>query len=100
VHPIGMLKTVLKCMSVIFFVCGLLAANLSAQQTLSEEERAYASKFFDELRTIFGRFRDMDLQRVFLEAQPIQCLELLGRKGEWRPVAFFNEDRNLGDWCG
>jgi hypothetical protein len=94
-----MVKTVLKCMRVILFICGLLAANLPAQQNQSEAESAYGSKFFDELRSIFGRFRDMDLQRVFLEAQPIQCSELLGRKGEWRPVAFFNEDRKLGDWC-
>jgi hypothetical protein len=94
-----MVKTVLKCIGVILFICGLLAVSLPAQERQSGEKSAYGSKFFDELRTIFGRFRDMDLQRVFLEAQPIQCSELLGRKGEWRPVAFFNEDRKLGDWC-
>ena len=95
----GMVKKIHQCMCVVLFICGLLAANLPAQQTQSGEKSAYGSKFFDELRTIFGKFRDMDLQRVFLEAQPIQCSELLGRKGEWRPVAFFNEDRKLGDWC-
>jgi hypothetical protein len=63
------------------------------------EDGAYGSRFFDQLRTIFGRFRDSDLERVFEEAQQIQCSELLGRSGQWRPVAFFNEDRRLGDWC-
>ncbi len=65
----------------------------------SDKEGAYGSRFFDQLRAIFGRFRDADLQRVFQEAQPIQCSELVGRKGEWRTVAFFNENRELGDWC-
>jgi hypothetical protein len=88
--------------SVLFFICGLLAADLPAQQRhriRSNEEDTYGSKFFDQLHAIFGKFRDMDLQRVFQEAQPIQCSELVGRKGEWRSVAFFNEDRKLGDWC-
>ena len=98
-HPISMFKTVSKSVRVILFICVLLTTNLPAQQKQFEEERAYGSKFFDELRTIFGRFRDMELQRVFQEAHPIQCSELVGRKGEWRPVAFFNEDRKLGDWC-
>jgi hypothetical protein len=65
----------------------------------SVEESAYGSRFFDQLKAIFGKFRDSDLQRVFQDAQPIQCSELLGRSGQWRPVAFFNEDRSLGDWC-
>lgn len=56
------------------------------------------SKFFDQLRTLFGRFRDGDLDRAFEAAQPIQCSELISDNGEWRPVAFFNEDRRLGDW--
>ena len=32
-------------------------------------------------------------------AEPIQCSELVVGKGQWRTVAFFNEDRSLGDWC-
>ena len=85
-----------------FTLCTFAAGNLSGRQgqpVQSEDESAYGSKFFDQLHTIFGRFRDLDLQRVFQESQPIQCSELVGRKGEWRPVAFFNEDRSLGDWC-
>jgi len=87
----------------VLFSCAFLFvfAPLPAQQQPSQptEESAYGSRFFDQLRTIFGRFRNSDLQRVFQEAQPVQCSELIGRKGEWRPVAFFNEDRKLGDWC-
>jgi len=72
---------------------GLLAAvNASAQV-----ER-YDRKFFLQLRTVFGRFRDSDLQRVFETARPIQCSELVNDEGEWRTVAFFNEKRELGDW--
>jgi hypothetical protein len=91
----------LKYVLVLLIVCGSSIAPIRAQQdqkVQSDDESTYGSKFFDQLRTIFGRFRDMDLQRVFQEAQPIQCSELVGRKGEWRPVAFFNEDRKLGDW--
>ena len=97
-----MIKRVLKSFCVIIFVCGLWAASLLAQQerfAQSDGEDTYGARFFEQLHAIFGRFRDMDLQRVFQEARPIQCSELVGRKGEWRPVAFFNEDRKLGDWC-
>jgi hypothetical protein len=96
-----MKKRAFKYLPVLLIVCGWSIAPIPAQQAQkvqSDDESTYGSKFFDQLRTIFGRFRDMDLQRVFQEAQPIQCAELVGRKGEWRPVAFFNEDRTLGDW--
>lgn len=69
------------------------------QQAPARDEDAYGSKFFDQLRTIFGRFRDADLQRAFQKAEPIQCSELVINKGEWRTVAFVNEDRSLGEWC-
>src|SRR3989441_8557475 len=58
----------------------------------------YDRKFFVQLRGVFGRFRDSDLQRVFDTAHPIQCSELASGDGEWRTVAFFNEKRELGDW--
>lgn len=95
------LKGFRRFCSILFIGC-LLSAGLTGQQrhrVQYEEEDAYGSKFFDQLHAIFGKFRDMDLQRVFREAQSIQCSELVGRKGEWRPVAFFNENRRLGDWC-
>jgi hypothetical protein len=58
----------------------------------------YGARFFEELQRIFGRFRDADLKRVFDTARPVQCSELVTDKGEWREVAFFNENRKLGDW--
>jgi hypothetical protein len=79
------------------FLNAVLISELPAQQEESDNS-AYDSKFFDQLRAVFGRFRNADLQSAFREAQQIHCSELVGRKGEWRPVAFFNEDRSLGDW--
>lgn len=86
------------CRAAVLIVCALLVYPGIPGQSQSEPE-SYGSKFFDQLRSIFGVFRESDLQRVFEESKPIQCSELVGRKGEWRPVAFFNEDRTLGDWC-
>jgi hypothetical protein len=86
----------------------LLAVNADAQPRRLEpravDDAAPANdgdsetKFFDQLRSLFGRFRDGDLDRAFEAAQPIRCSELISDNGEWRPVAFFNEDRRLGDW--
>lgn len=84
----------------------LLAALLLATSAHGQRERQvppaqdddYGAKFFDQLRRIFGRFRDADLRRVFESAGPIPCSELVTDKGEWREVAFFNENRKLGDW--
>jgi hypothetical protein len=64
----------------------------------SNNESDTETKFFYQLRSLFGRFRDGDLDRAFAAAQSIQCSELVSDNGEWRPVAFFNEDRRLGDW--
>ena len=88
---------------VVFLLLGILSTpgplRAQAEQQPQDEEEAYGTKFFEQLRTIFGKFRDADLQRVFQSAEPIQCQELIVGKGEWRTVAFFNEDRSLGDWC-
>jgi hypothetical protein len=92
---------ILKLFALIPF-CALLAADIPAQQDRQNkpgEESSYGSGFFDQLRSIFGRFRNSDLQNVFQEAQPIQCSELISHKGEWKQVAFFNKDRKLSDWC-
>src|ERR1051325_10814 len=70
------------------------------QRAASNEAQTdrYDRKFFIQLRGVFGRFRDSDLARVFDQAKPIQCSELVNDEGEWRTVAFFNENRDLGDW--
>jgi hypothetical protein len=86
----------------LLFVCLLLTATpLLAQrerQVPAPQNSESASKFFSQLKSIFGRFRDAELERAFQLADPIQCTELLSGKGEWRPVAFFNENRDLGGW--
>jgi hypothetical protein len=68
------------------------------RQIPASQDSDFGAKFFDELRRIFGLFRDADLKRVFQSARPIRCGDLTTDKGEWREVAFFNENRKLGDW--
>src|SRR5262252_9516504 len=86
----------------LFLVTALFAGtNAHGQrerQVPPPEQGDYGEKFFDELRRIFGRFRDSDLRRVFDSAGPIPCSELVTDIGEGREVAFFNENRKLGDW--
>jgi hypothetical protein len=88
-------------LKVLFFIFISLMASWAYAQREREVEppkEDYSGKFFDELRSIFGRFRDADLRRVFQMAHAIQCSDLVTDKGEWREVAFFNENRRLGDW--
>ena len=78
-------------------ICVLLVL-LGGIGVASGQVERYDRKFFIQLRGVFGRFRDSDLERVFDQAKPIQCSELVNDEGEWRTVAFFNENRDLGDW--
>ncbi len=98
-----MRKTLLGLsLAILIIISAWPAAGLGMQQDPQAQSGSggtYGSKFFDELHNIFGKFRNEDLQRVFQEAQPIECSELVGHKGQWRSVAFFNEDRRLGEWC-
>src|SRR5215471_1020902 len=80
---------------VVFVGIGLLVSTSEAQ---TSETQRYDRRFFVQLRTVFGRFRNADLDRAFDKAQPIQCSELVNDEAEWRTVAFFNEKRELGDW--
>src|SRR6185295_11172724 len=97
-----MLIRAVRPLIIVTFVLALFApAGLLAQrerQIPAPSEGDFGKKFFDQLSRIFGKFRDSDLQRVFQLAEPIQCTELVTGKGEWRPVAFFNEDPKLGAW--
>ena len=96
-------RAAVQPLRVLFLICVLFVpASIHAQrerQIQPPDESAYGSKFFDQLRSIFGIFRDADLRRAFQAAKPIQCSELVVSKGEWRTVAFYNEDRSLGEWC-
>jgi len=77
---------------------GVAPKLFSQREVPLPQQNEYGAMFFDQLRRIFGQFRDADLQRVFQMARPTQCSELVTDKGEWREVAFFNENRKLGDW--
>lgn len=59
-----------------------------------EAPGASEGRFFEQLRRLF---LEADLRRAFEMAQPVQCSTLTSGDGEWRPVAFFNENRNVGD---
>ncbi len=76
----------------------VMALPVSAQRERIADQSQSEQKFFEQLRNLFGRFRDGDLQRAFEMAGPIRCSDLVSGSGEWRSVAFFNEDRKLGDW--
>ena len=76
----------------------LLAQRERQVTSPSEDSDRFGHGFFDQLSAVFGRFRDLDLQRAFENARPIECSELINQKGEWHPVAFFNEKRDLGSW--
>src|SRR5215510_5193060 len=84
-----------KVSRVVFVIISLLAV---AGELQALETERYDRRFFVQLRTVFGRFRNTDLDRAFEKAQPIQCSELVNDEAEWRTVAFFNEKRELGDW--
>lgn len=98
-----MSESEVQLLRLLFLICALLLpADLFAQrqrQLQPPDESAYSSKFFEQLHKIFGIFREEDLRRVFQMAKPIRCSDLVASKGQWRTVAFFNEDRTLGEWC-
>src|SRR5690242_2826597 len=58
----------------------------------------FGSKFFDDLRSLFGRLQRSELDRAFQGAKPIRCSDLAGQAGEWKEVAFLNDDRKIGEW--
>ena len=92
------LRKPLVSLFVLFLALLTTATGYGQREVGSPPTQEYGARFFDQLQKIFGRFRDADLARVFKAAQPILCSELVTDKGEWREVAFFNENRKLGDW--
>src|SRR5215470_8225300 len=91
---------VFRLLLLILAISSIAEAAVQREQAIPrpDDSQQYGRRFFLQLRAVFGRFRDADLQRVFDNAQPIQCSELVNEPGEWRMVAFFNEKRELGDW--
>ena len=88
----------LLCLAAAFWCSTIIQAQREQQISPPADTQQYGRRFFVQLRGVFGRFRDADLQRAFETAQPIQCAELINDKGDWKTVAFFNEKRELGDW--
>ncbi len=73
----------------------LLAVTGEAQPRQNSD---FGSKFFDDLQVLFGRLQQAELDEAFQQAKPIHCSDLVGAKGEWKEVAFLNDDRSLGNW--
>ena len=94
-----MLRKAVIAISLLLCVTGT-SVPLHAQSPVSAatDNSAAVTKFFEQLRQIFGKFSQADLQEVFQSANPIRCPELVEGKGEWKPVAFFNDNRELGAW--
>ena len=67
-------------------------------QAPAQENGDFGTKFFDDLRSLFGRLQQSELDRAFQRANSIRCSDLVGQTGEWKEVAFLNDDRKLGDW--
>jgi hypothetical protein len=88
----------LACTSLL--LCALSGTAQVRRQVPAPEPEStdFGSKFFDDLRSLFGRLQRGDLDRAFQRAQAVHCPDLVEEKGEWKQVAFLNDDRSLGDW--
>ncbi len=75
-------------------VFGLIAAGATAQN----DRVPFGSKFFQDLRTLFGGLERSELERAFQQSKAIECSDLSGQAGEWKQVAFLNDNRSLGNW--
>ena len=63
----------------------------------AQDNGEFGAKFFTDLRKLFGELQQRDLDKAFRAARPIRCSDLVSGRGEWKQVAFLNEDRKLGD---
>jgi hypothetical protein len=58
----------------------------------------FASEFFGDLGRLFGRLQQSELARAFDQAKPIQCSDLVQDGGQWKQVAFLNDNRKIANW--
>lgn len=86
------------CRSSVVRTRPILALAIVFLLPLAAGAQDFGSKFFDDLRSLFGRLQRSELDRAFRQAKPIRCSDLAGEKAEWKEVAFLNDDRSLGDW--
>jgi hypothetical protein len=85
----------------VFFLMFPLISDAQIRRPVSapaQENGDFGSKFFEDLGILFGRLQQSDLDRAFQRAKPARCSDLVGQTGEWKEVAFLNDDRKLGDW--
>ena len=97
-HDVVKFLRYLACFLILWIPIGSEAQVTRRSPERGEESGLFGSKFFDNLRSLFGRLQQSELQRAFQRAKPIHCSDLVGETGEWKEVAFLNDDRRLGDW--
>jgi hypothetical protein len=66
--------------------------------SLSFQNADVASRFSEDLRNVFGALRQTALAQSFQQARKIQCSELVDAGGEWKQVAFLNDDPKIANW--
>ena len=66
--------------------------------SLSFQNADVASRFSEDLRNVFGALRQTALAQSFQQASKIQCSELVDAGGEWKQVAFLNDDPKIANW--
>jgi hypothetical protein len=74
----------------------VLTAIAGGAQTTQQGD--FGSKFFENLRTVFGRLQKTELDRAFERTRPVHCSDLSGQTDDWKSVAFLNDDRNIANW--
>jgi len=93
-----MLRTLLFTLPVLLPLTSHAQIRRQVPAPSQESGGDFGSKFFDDLRSLFGRLQRSELDRAFQRAKSIHCSDLAGQKDEWKEVAFLNDDRTLGDW--
>ena len=71
----------------LFLSIGSVCAQ-ETQEARQAEESEFGSKFFDQLRTIFGRFQESDLDRIMVAGPIGKNLIILLFSGEFLSLDF------------
>src|SRR5215467_7296585 len=89
-YVVRILRIALLCV-VLFF------SRMSNAQNNQRDVR-FGTRFFQDLRRVFGELQRSELDRVFQAAKAPQCSELAATHTEWKYVAYLNDDRALAAW--
>ena len=62
----------------------LAQSEPSSRSSQSQPGADFGSKFFDNLRMLFGRLQQSELDRAFQRASAVHCTDLVGQTGDWK----------------